>query len=145
MSVRNPHSRSRSVRRSIRTQRSADTISDSLNSYSISDPDRYFADSTMFDPLMSLKYTLTFRFYEDGIADGVGGLQRNRPSKRSLPRSLNQVQIQQPAEQDQQQWSPKSISNDQYQDPALPLNPSSLSSGYQTYVYFIITLLFSRP
>ena len=40
MSVRNPSSRSRSIRRSIRTQRSEDTISNSLNSYSISDPER---------------------------------------------------------------------------------------------------------
>ena len=39
-SVRYPHSRSRSVRRSIRTQRSADTYSDSLISYSISDQER---------------------------------------------------------------------------------------------------------
>ena len=41
-SVPGRHSRARSIRRSHRTSRSADTISDSLNSYSISDPDRYF-------------------------------------------------------------------------------------------------------
>ncbi len=40
MSMRQPTIRSRSVRRSIRTQRSADTISDSINSYSVSDADR---------------------------------------------------------------------------------------------------------
>ena len=34
------HGRGRSIRRSQRTSRSADTYSDSLNSYSISDPDR---------------------------------------------------------------------------------------------------------
>jgi len=60
MSVRNPSSRSRSIRRSIRTQRSEDTISNSLNSYSISDPER---------------------FYEDG--------DRARNSKRSVPKSLH--------------------------------------------------------
>merc|ERR1739848_121225 len=43
-SVRNPHSRSRSIRRSIRTQRSEDTISNSLNSCSISDPERMYED-----------------------------------------------------------------------------------------------------
>merc|ERR1712223_625950 len=43
-SVRNPPGRTRSMRRSIKTHRSADTYSDSLVSYSISDQERFYCE-----------------------------------------------------------------------------------------------------
>ena len=123
-SVPGRHSRARSIRRSHRTSRSADTISDSLNSYSISDPDRYFSsphNALLFTRIKHKAYTnltfkvsetFLFRFFDDGGtvvdiqsfntqvgSDGVpvstssGGrsiFTRNRPSKRSLPRSASQ-------------------------------------------------------
>ena len=84
MSVRNPSSRSRSIRRSIRTQRSEDTISNSLNSYSISDPERLvyiFKNRTNEIIFFFLNAGFFSRFYEDG--------DRARNSKRSVPKSLH--------------------------------------------------------
>lgn len=84
MSVRNPSSRSRSIRRSIRTQRSEDTISNSLNSYSISDPERLvyiFKNRTNKIIFFFLNAGFFSRFYEDG--------DRARNSKRSVPKSLH--------------------------------------------------------
>ena len=75
------HSRTRSIRRSHRTSRSADTISDSLNSYSISDPDRYLlfeltvekssTINTSSKGLHNVRYYTFYRFFDDGgtIAD----------------------------------------------------------------------------
>lgn len=98
MSVRHSSSRGRSVRRSQRTSRSADTISDSLNSYSISDPDRFFDDGGTAVDIQSFHTQPGSDGVPVSVASGTRRsiFQRNRPSKKSLEgKSSNQAPTQQ--------------------------------------------------
>ena len=107
-SVRYPQGRSRSVRRSIRTHRSADTYSDSLISYSISEQERFYDGAA-------------------GHNNEVSALQQNtsRPSKRSLPKPLH---LQQPlaGQQDlESQSGSKSETTPQSHDPPYPIGSTA--------------------